>query len=61
MEQGVLPEADPLDGSQTGTALGMNLSVWHWYRRRGTHGIDEIAKFFVGRQLAVLGRRTGDC
>ena len=35
----------------------MNLSVWHWYRPRGSVGLDEIAKFFVGRQLAVLGLR----
>ena len=56
MEQGVLPEADPRLLSRA--ALGMNLSVWHWYRPRGTLGIDEVAKFFVGRQLAVLGLRA---
>ena len=55
MEQGVLQEADPRLLARATT--GMNLSVWHWYRPRGTMGLEEIAKFFVGRQLAVLGLR----
>jgi hypothetical protein len=35
--------------------LGLNLSVWHWYRPRGTMSLEEIADFFVRRQLTVLG------
>jgi TetR/AcrR family transcriptional regulator, cholesterol catabolism regulator len=53
MEQGILPEADPRLLARA--VLGLNLSVWHWYRPRGTLGLDELADFFVRRQLAVLG------
>jgi TetR/AcrR family transcriptional regulator, cholesterol catabolism regulator len=55
MEQGVLPEADPRLLARA--ALGLNLSVWHWYRPRGSMGLDEVSGFFVRRQLAVLGLR----
>jgi AcrR family transcriptional regulator len=53
MEQGLLPEADPRLLARA--VLGLNLSVWHWYRPRGTVGLEEVADFFVRRQLAVLG------
>ncbi len=53
MEQGHLPEADPRLLARA--VLGLNLSVWHWYRPRGTVGLEEVADFFVRRQLAVLG------
>jgi TetR/AcrR family transcriptional regulator, cholesterol catabolism regulator len=53
MEQGLLPEADPR--LLTRAVLGLNNSVWHWYRPRGSTQLEEIADFFVRRQLAVLG------
>jgi TetR/AcrR family transcriptional regulator, cholesterol catabolism regulator len=53
MQQGLLPEADPRLLARA--ALGLNLSVWHWYRPRGTVGLNELADFFVRRQLTVLG------
>jgi hypothetical protein len=53
MEQGLLPEADPR--LLTRAVLGLNNSVWHWYRPRGSARLEEIADFFVRRQLAVLG------
>ena len=53
MEQGRLPEADPRLLARA--VLGLNLSVWHWYRPRGTMSLEEIADFFVRRQLTVLG------
>ena len=53
MEQGVLPEADPR--LLTRAVLGLNTSVWHWYRPRGEHSLDAVADFFVRRQLEVLG------
>jgi AcrR family transcriptional regulator len=53
MQQGIVPETDPrLLGR---AALGLNLSVWHWYRPRGTISLDDLADFFVRRQLVVLG------
>jgi AcrR family transcriptional regulator len=53
MEQGILPEADPRLLSRA--VLGLNLSVWHWFRPRGQMAVSEVADFFVRRQLAVLG------
>jgi TetR/AcrR family transcriptional regulator, cholesterol catabolism regulator len=53
MQQGIVPEADPrLLGR---AVLGLNLSVWHWYRPRGTIGLDDLCDFFIRRQLAVAG------
>ena len=53
MEQGILPEADPR--LLTRALLGLYNSIWHWYRPRGQVGLDEVAEFFLRRQLAVLG------
>jgi AcrR family transcriptional regulator len=53
MEQGILPEADPR--LLTRALLGLYNSVWHWYRPRGAVALPEVAAFFIGRQLAVLG------
>jgi AcrR family transcriptional regulator len=52
MEQGHVPQGDAR--LLTRAVLGLYNSVWHWYRPRGTMGLDEVADFFVGRQLAVL-------
>ena len=52
MEQGHIPQADAR--LLTRALLGLYNSVWHWYRPRGTMGLDEIADFFIRRQLAVL-------
>src|ERR1700756_2086324 len=52
MEQGHIPQAD--SRLLTRAVLGLYNSVWHWYRPRGTMGLDEVADFFVRRQLAVL-------
>ncbi len=52
MEQGHVPRADAR--LLTRAVLGLYNSVWHWYRPRGTMALDEIADFFVRRQLAVL-------
>ena len=57
MEQGLLPEADPR--LLTRAVLGLNNSVWPWYRPRGRTPLEEIADFFVRRQLAVLGLDPG--
>jgi len=53
MDEGRLPQADPRLLARA--VLGLNLSVWHWYRPRGTVSLQEVADFFVRRQLTVLG------
>ncbi len=53
MQQGILPEADPR--LLTRAVLGLYNSIWHWYRPRGTLTVDDVADFFIRRQLAVLG------
>jgi AcrR family transcriptional regulator len=64
MEQGHLPQADAR--LLTRAMLGLYNSIWHWYRPRGRLGLEEVADFFIRRQLAVLSlppelvdRRTG--
>jgi AcrR family transcriptional regulator len=53
MQQGVLPESDPQ--LMTRAVLGLYNSVWHWYRPRGILSLEDVANFFVPRQLAMLG------
>jgi TetR/AcrR family transcriptional regulator, cholesterol catabolism regulator len=53
MEQGAIPQADPRLLARA--ILGLYNSVWHWYRPRGSTPLEDIAEFFVRRQLAVLG------
>jgi AcrR family transcriptional regulator len=53
MERGVVPEADPR--LLTRATLGLYNSVFHWYRPRGTLTLRQVADFYMGRQLAVLG------
>ena len=53
MEQGLLPEADPR--LQTRALLGLYNSIWHWFRPRGSISLDEVADFFLRRQLDLLG------
>jgi TetR/AcrR family transcriptional regulator, cholesterol catabolism regulator len=53
MEQGLVPEADPR--LLTRALLGLYNSIWHWYRPRGSVGLDEVREFFLRRQLEVLG------
>jgi TetR/AcrR family transcriptional regulator, cholesterol catabolism regulator len=53
MQQGHIPEADPQ--LLTRAVLGLYNSVWHWYRPGGTLELADVAKFFVDRQLALLG------
>ena len=53
MQQGVIPESDPR--LLTRALLGLYNSVWHWYRPGGTLTLADVGKFFVSRQLAILG------
>jgi AcrR family transcriptional regulator len=53
MQQGLLPESDPR--LLTRAVLGLYNSVWHWYRPGGTLTLPEVGRFYVARQLAILG------
>ena len=53
MQQSLLPENDPR--LLTRAVLGLYNSVWHWYRPGETLTLDEVGRFIVGRQLALLG------
>jgi AcrR family transcriptional regulator len=53
MQQGLLPENDPRQ--LTRALLGLANSVWHWYRPSGSLALDEVGRFFVARELALLG------
>jgi TetR/AcrR family transcriptional regulator, cholesterol catabolism regulator len=53
MEQDLLPAADSRLLARA--LLGLYNSIWHWYRPRGAISTEELAEFFIRRQLAVLG------
>ncbi len=53
MEQGLLPERSPQLLARA--VIGLYNSVWVWYRPGGSLELDEVARFYVHRQLDVLG------
>jgi AcrR family transcriptional regulator len=53
MQQGLLPESDPR--LLTRAVLGLYNSVWHWFRPEGDLTVGDVGRFFVSRQLAILG------
>jgi AcrR family transcriptional regulator len=53
MQQGLIPESDPK--LMTRAVLGLYNSVWHWFRPDGTLTTNDVGRFIVGRQLALLG------
>lgn len=53
MENGSIPEANA--SMLARAVLGLNTSVWHWYRPGGPVGLDEVQDFFVARQRAIIG------
>ena len=53
MEQGAIPKDDPR--LLTRAVLGLYNSVWHWFRPGGRLSLDDVKRFFIGRQLMVLG------
>jgi hypothetical protein len=53
MAQGAIPEADPR--LLTYALLGLYNSIWHWYRPGVPSKLEEVADFFVGKQLAIVG------
>jgi AcrR family transcriptional regulator len=53
MERGVIAESDPK--LLTRAVLGLYNSIWHWYRPGGGQSLEEVARFYLARQLMVLG------
>jgi TetR/AcrR family transcriptional regulator, cholesterol catabolism regulator len=53
MEQGAIPKSDPQLLARA--VLGLYNSVWHWYRPGGPLSLDDVSRFFIARQLMVLG------
>jgi hypothetical protein len=53
MEQGLLPERSPR--LLTRAVIGLYNSVWVWYRPGGSLQLADVARFYIDRQLDVLG------
>jgi hypothetical protein len=53
MQQGLIPEGDPR--LLTRAVLGLYTSIWHWYRPGGALTLADIGRFYVGKQLSLLG------
>lgn len=53
MQQRLIPESDAR--LLTRAVLGLYNSVWHWFRPDGTLTVADVGRFFVSRQLALLG------
>jgi TetR/AcrR family transcriptional regulator, cholesterol catabolism regulator len=57
MQQGLIPESNAR--LLTRAVLGLYNSVWYWYRPGDTLTLDEVGRFVVARQLAILGCDPG--
>jgi AcrR family transcriptional regulator len=53
MEQGLLPERSPQ--LLTRAVIGLYNSIWVWYRPGGALELADVARFYIDRQLDVLG------
>jgi TetR/AcrR family transcriptional regulator, cholesterol catabolism regulator len=53
MEQGLLPERDPQLLARA--VIGLYNSVWVWYRPGGALELADVGRFFIGRELELLG------
>ena len=53
MREGVLPENDPVLLARA--LLGLYNSIWHWYRPDGRLSLEELGRYYVDRELAILG------
>jgi TetR/AcrR family transcriptional regulator, cholesterol catabolism regulator len=53
MQEGVITEDDPR--ILTRALLGLRQSIWYWYQPGGRMTLDDLAAFYVPRQLALLG------
>jgi TetR/AcrR family transcriptional regulator, cholesterol catabolism regulator len=53
MTQGLIPEANPQLLSRA--VIGLQHSVWLWYRPGGMLSLQEVADFYVPRHLEMIG------
>jgi AcrR family transcriptional regulator len=53
IEEGQLPPRDPQLLARA--LLGLYNSVWTWYRPEGALSIEDVGRFFVAHELALLG------
>jgi TetR/AcrR family transcriptional regulator, cholesterol catabolism regulator len=53
MQQGLIPESDPQLLARA--VLGLYNSVWQWFRPGGTLTLADVGRFYVARELAILG------
>jgi TetR/AcrR family transcriptional regulator, cholesterol catabolism regulator len=53
MQQGLIPESDPQLLARA--VLGLYNSVWQWFRPGGTVALADVGRFFVERELAIIG------
>jgi len=56
MGTGAIPDSDPKLLARA--ALGLYNSIWQWCRPGGTLSLDDLGRFFVDRELAILGCAT---
>jgi AcrR family transcriptional regulator len=57
MQQKLIPEANPQLLSRA--VIGLHSSVWLWYRPGGMLGLQQVAEFYVPRQLEMIGLGGG--
>ena len=53
MQQGLIPENDPQLLARA--VLGLYNSVWQWFRPGGTVALADVGRFYVERELAIIG------
>jgi AcrR family transcriptional regulator len=53
MQQGMIPESDPQLLARA--VIGLYNSVWQWFRPGGTLDLADVGRFYVSRELAILG------
>ena len=53
MQQGMIPENDPQLLARA--VIGLYNSVWQWFRPGGTLELADVGRFYVSRELAILG------
>ena len=53
MQQGLIPESDPQLLARA--VLGLYNSVWQWFRPGGTVALADVGRFYVERELAIIG------
>jgi len=53
MQQGLIPESDPQLLARA--VIGLYNSVWQWFRPGGTLELADVGRFYVSRELALVG------